>query len=557
MIGDNRATVQTTLPEADLVRQQCQAAQARHHFFRGPTTPPADQPQPVVVAVSGGADSVALLHLLHSLASPWQIALHVAHVDHNLRPESAADAHFVAQLAAQWQLPFHLQRLAPTDLAKSGEGIEAAGRRARYRFLTEVALTITPPEQIPVIALAHHADDQAETLLLHLVRGSGLRGLGGMRWVATRRAGDLWPDAPPDRQQQRIQLVRPLLGVQRADLLRYLRTQDLTWREDRTNQDLHFARNRLRHTILPTLAALNPQVVQSLTRTAEILQQDAERLAAIDQSALVALLIEPTWSLSDLQAWQAQSQAHQRARALSRVVLDGTRLATLPTATQRGVLREAYSLVTSGITTPDFAHIETLLQALQPPLAAGGPHSLVADVAWSIAGAVKAAPARLSLHHVTALPFAPIQPFLAEAWRTTIGSCPLPAAGTLAIDQGWTLKVVRLPIQALPADWRGQGDGWQVYLDADQLGHPVLTTPHPGHVFAPLGMNGRHKTVGDFFTDRKVPTALRVGWPLLVDQTDNTVLWISGYQPSHRARITEQTTVVLRLAWSRDDKVTR
>ena len=187
MIGDNRSTVQTTLPEADLVRQQCQAAQARHHFFRGPTTPPADQPQPVVVAVSGGADSVALLHLLHSLASPWQIALQVAHVDHNLRPESAADAHFVAQLAAQWQLPFHLQQLAPTDLAESGEGIEAAGRRARYRFLTEVALTITPPGQIPVIALAHHADDQAETLLLHLCAAAGCGAWVGC--VGSPRAG--------------------------------------------------------------------------------------------------------------------------------------------------------------------------------------------------------------------------------------------------------------------------------------------------------------------------------------------------------------------------------
>lgn len=556
MIGDNRSTVQTTLPEAALVRQQCQAAQARHHFFRGPTTPPADQPQPVVVAVSGGADSMALLHVLHNLASPWQIALHVAHVDHNLRPESAADAHFVAQLAAQWQLPFHLQRLAPTALAESAEGIEAAGRRARYRFLTEVGLTITPPGQIPVIALAHHADDQAETLLLHLVRGSGLRGLGGMRWVATRRAADLWPDAPPDRQQQRIQLVRPFLGVQRADLLRYLRTQGLTWCEDRTNQDLHFARNRLRHTILPTLAALNPQVVQSLSRTAEILQQEAERLAAIDQTALVTVLLEPTWSLAQLQAWQAQSHAQQRTTAPVRVVLDAARLCTLPPAAQRGVLREAYALVTQVAVVPDFAHTEALLAALQPPLAAGGPHSLLADVAWSMAGATAEAPARLSLHGVDSLPFAQAQPFLTAAWRTTIGYLPLPAAGTVAVCTGWTLTITPLARHALPADWRTRGDAWQVYLDAEQIGPLALTTPHPGHQFAPLGMAGRHKSVGDFFTDRKVPVVSRRGWPLIIDQRDAEVLWISGYQPSHRARITEQTTVVLRLTWRGDDELT-
>lgn len=557
MIGDNRSTVQTTLPEAELVRQQCQAAQARHHFFRGPTTPPADQPQPVVVAVSGGADSVALLHLLHGLASPWQIAIHVAHVDHNLRPESAADAHFVAQLAAQQQLPFHLQRLAPTDLAASGEGIEAAGRRARYRFLTEVALTITPPGQIPVIALAHHADDQAETLLLHLVRGSGLRGLGGMRWVSTRRAGDLWPDAPPERQQQQVQLVRPLLGVQRADLLRYLRTQDLTWREDSTNQDLHFARNRLRHTVLPALATLNPNVVHTLTRTAALLQQETDRLAALDQETLVTVLLEPAWSLAQVQAWQAQSHAQQRTTAPVRAVLDATRLRTLPPATQRGVLREAYALVTQVAIVPDFAHTEALLVALQPPPSASGPHSLLADVAWSMAGATAEAPARLSLHRVDSLPFVSAQPFLTEGWRTTIGCLPLPAAGAVAVGAGWMLTITPLARHSLPADWRTHGNAWQVYLDAEQIGPLALTTPHPGHQFAPLGMAGRHKSVGDFFTDRKVPVGLRNGWPLIVDQRDNEVHWISGYQPSHRARITEQTTVVLRLAWRRDDRVTR
>ena len=171
--------------------QQCLAAQARHQLFS--TT--AEQPRTVIVAVSGGADSVALLHVLQRLAPVWQLTLHVAHVDHNLRPESGDDAHFVAQLVEHWGLPFHSERLASSALTTSSEGIEAAGRQARYRFFTETALTVTPPTQTPLIALAHHADDQAETLLLHLVRGSGLRGLGGMRWVSSRRVGDLWPDA--------------------------------------------------------------------------------------------------------------------------------------------------------------------------------------------------------------------------------------------------------------------------------------------------------------------------------------------------------------------------
>lgn len=556
MLGDNRSTVQITRPEADLVCQQCQAAQARHHFFKGPSGLPGDPPQPVVVAVSGGADSVALLHVLHRLASTWQLALHVAHIDHNLRPESADDARFVAELAAQWQLPFHQQKLSPTALAGSGEGLEAAGRRARYRFLTEVALTSTPPGESPVIALAHHADDQAETLLLHLVRGSGLQGLGGMRWVSTRQVGDLWPDAPPERLHQQLHLVRPFLGVQRADLLRYLQTVGLSWREDSTNQNLQFARNRLRHTVLPTLATLNPNLVHTLTRTAAILQQEAERLTALDHESLITLLIEPAWSLAQLQAWQMQSRTQQLATAPVRVVLDAVRLQTLPLASQRGVLREAYNLVTHKSIVPDFAHTEALLTALQPPLIASGPHPLLADVAWSLAGTTAEAPARLSLHRMDTLPFAPVQPFLREPWRTTISCLPLPATGTLAIGDGWALTIRSLARQSLPADWRTQGNRWLAYLDVTQIDNLALTTPHPGQRFAPLGMNGRHKTVGDFFTDRKVPVALRSGWPLIVDPQTAEVLWISGYQPSHRVRITEQTRVVLQLTWRRDDEVT-
>ena len=554
-MGEYRSIPQTTLPEADLLRQQCQAAQARHHFFSGASAG-RDQPQPVVVAVSGGADSMALLHVLHSLAPTWQITLHVAHLDHNLRPDSAADARFVADLAAQWQLPFHQQRLPATALANSGDGIEAAARQARYRFLTEVALAVTPAGQTPVIALAHHADDQAETLLLHLVRGSGLQGLGGMRWVSARRSGDLWPAAPPDQREQTIQLVRPFLGVQRADLLRYLRSQGLTWCEDSTNWDQRFARNRLRHTVLPALASLNPQIIHTLTRTADIVQQEAERLAALDQTTLVSLLLEPTWSFAQLQAWHAQSHAQQRTTAPARVVLDATQLTTLPPAAQRGVLRAAFKLVTKSTGVPDFAQIELLLAALQPPLTVGGPHSWLADVAWSSAGATPDMPARLSLHSVTALPFTPTHPFLEETWRTTIGSLPLPAAGAVTVGAGWTLAIATLPSHALPADWRTSGNAWQVYLDAARVGQPALTFPHPGDKFAPLGMAGRHKTVGDFFTDRKVPVALRSGWPLLVDQANRDVLWISGYQPSHRVRITDQTRSVLWLAWRKDEKVT-
>jgi len=534
--------------DPDPLLQQCQAAQACHQLFSATV----ERPLTVVVAVSGGADSVALLHVLQRLAPVWHLTLHVVHVNHNLRPESGDDAHFVAQLAERWQVPFHGERLAPSALTTSSEGIEAAGRRARYRFFTEVALTVAPPTQIPIIALAHHADDQAETLLLHLVRGSGLRGLGGMRWVSSRRVGDLWPDAPINRQEQQLQLVRPFLGVQRVALLRYLRTAGLTWREDSTNADPRFVRNRLRHTVLPTLLAINPNVVHTLVRTAEILQQEADRLVTIDRARLVAVLTDPTCSLAEVQAWYGQSRAEQISTAPARLVLALPLLATLSIAEQRGVLREALVLVTKQALTPDFAQVESLLTALQPPVMASGPHPLFADVAWSVAGATMTIPARLSLHQQNALPFAPDHPFLDEQWRKHVGSLPLPAEGAVAIDDGWILQVTR---STLPKDWRSRLHPWQVYLDADQAGQPVLTTPRPGHVFTPLGMGGQHQTLGDFFTNRKVPVTLRSGWPIIVDQSSGEILWVGGYQPNHHARITEGTRWVLGLKWKRDDKV--
>jgi len=554
MKGHYALPVQSTLPPPDSLRppdpllQQCQAAQARHQLFPAASA----RPQPVVVAVSGGADSVALLSVLHQLAPSWHLTLHVAHLDHNLRPASGEDAHFVATLAAQWQLPFHHRQLPVGALSAGNEGIEAAGRQARYRFLAEVALQIAPPAQTPIIALAHHADDQAETLLLHLVRGSGLPGLRGMRWVAVRWAGDLWPDAPPDQQQRQVKLVRPFLGVQRADLLRYLWAAGISWREDGSNQDQRFVRNRLRHDVLPALATINANITQTLARTAALLQGEADRLQALDQEALLSVLIEPGWSPAAFQTWQAQSRTAQMATAPVRMVLDTGKFSKLSLATQRGVLREAFRCVTQQSLSLDFAQVETLVAAGQPTLSTSGPHSLLADVAWSSAGAIDNLPARLSLHRVDALPFAPAHPFLAESWRVTVEAQPLPMAGSIRLDDEWTLAVTPLPLQALPPHWSATDDRWQVYLDSAQMGQPILTTPRPGHTFAPLGMNGRHKTVGDFFTDRKIPVALRAGWPLLVDQQNNEVLWIGGYQPSHRVRITEQTEQVLRVAWVRE-----
>ena len=542
---------------SDVLLQQCRAAQARHQLFAGSASLPAEQPLTVVVAVSGGADSVALLHLLYHLTAEWRLTLHVAHLDHNLRQESAVDAQFVAQLAQTWGLPFHHQQLSPAALTGAAEGLEAAARRARYGFLTQVAARVTPTGQVPVIALAHQANDQAETVLMHLVRGSGLRGLGGMRWVSQRLIGDLWPTAPPDQGAQPIQLVRPLLGAQRADILHYLQTHELAWREDSSNADQRFVRNQLRHSILPSLLALNPNLLDTLARTAQIVQQEADRLSALDQATLVTVLVEPRWSSTAIQAWHAQSRTQQEATAPARVVLDLAGLAAQSVAAQRGVLRAALTLLAAPTTNLDFAHSESILTALPAPWRSSGPHPLVGAVAWSVVGASATTPARLSLHRKDVLPFAPTHPWLDAQWRTAVGCLPLADTGPIPVSipvsipvyDDWVLNITCGPGSALPDDWRSPNHPWQTYVDAARVGKLVLTTPRPGQRFAPLGLAGRHKALGDFFTDRKIPGALRSGWPLIVDAMTDAVLWVCGEQPGHHARLTPNTQVVLRLTW--------
>jgi len=206
----------------------------------------------VVVAVSGGADSVALFTGLHELASAraWPMRMVVAHAWHDLREEAAGDAEFVERLATERQVPCavaRLQVLVPDGIR--GEGIEARARRLRHRFFTEVARETGAR----YVVLAHTADDQAETILHRGLRGTGVAGLAGMAFSRSLADG--------------IAVLRPLLGSPRAIVRHYLAARGQPWREDASNADLRFARNFLRHEILTRCAAgPYPAAVQALVR---------------------------------------------------------------------------------------------------------------------------------------------------------------------------------------------------------------------------------------------------------------------------------------------------
>ncbi|MEI8107506.1 MAG: tRNA lysidine(34) synthetase TilS [Verrucomicrobiota bacterium] len=217
---------------------------------------------PCLVGVSGGPDSVALLHLL--LKAGYQ-NLTVCHFDHSLRSDSHDDAQFVADLAENLHLPYVSTREDVATLAtQSAQSIETAARHARYQFFAEVAHS----RNCPRLFLAHHADDQAETILFHLFRGSGSTGLAGIRRLTERSINGLT-----------LQIARPLLDLWKTQLLAFLHHQNLLFRTDPTNLDLHHSRNRLRHQIIPTIEKLlGREIRQALWQAGEILREEDDFL---------------------------------------------------------------------------------------------------------------------------------------------------------------------------------------------------------------------------------------------------------------------------------------
>lgn len=256
----------------------------------------------IVVAVSGGPDSLCLLHLLLRIAPERRLRLHVAHLDHRLRPDSTADAEFVAQTAAEWQIPVSVGQADVGMIARERRrGIEETARAVRSRFLLETAQTIGAA----AIALGHTADDQAETVVLRLLRGAGPSGLAAMR---PRRAADEHSGV-----SSQMMLIRPLLETSRAEVEAYCMEQQLTPRYDSSNESPIFTRNRVRGYIIPLLKTYNPAIVATLGRTARVCAEEDELLSELTEQVWVEIARSDAGGVAfDRQRWQQLHRALQR-----------------------------------------------------------------------------------------------------------------------------------------------------------------------------------------------------------------------------------------------------
>ena len=463
----------------------------------------------VVVAVSGGPDSLCLLHILRDLAGELEITLHVAHLDHMLRgAESAAEAAFVTATAHAWGLAATVAARDVRALAASARtNLHEAARTARYEFLSGVAQA----RGACAVAIAHNADDQAETVLMHLLRGAGPAGLRGMRPVV------LWHEwAGIENVELRIektrlqdatnsQLIRPLLLVPRAAIEAYCAAHGLQPRRDPTNQDRSATRNRIRHELLPQLIEYNPHIVEALGRTAAICADEHD----LAQQALAGV-------------WPAL--ACERPGAVDFV---GGAWRSLHPALQRAALRRAYALL-GGRDTLDLAHVE----AARAIVAAG-------------VGGRAELPGGIALHVGYGGAFTIGAARELDAPQLDGDAVELPIPGRAALARGWAIEAV---VYAVPAPEEGAiiTVAAQVAdLDADTIEGPlVVRRRRPGDRYRPVGGRGSRR-LQDMFVDAKIPRAARATWPVVA--AGEAIAWAPGLRPAAEFAAGPATRRILRL----------
>jgi tRNA(Ile)-lysidine synthase len=452
---------------------------------------------PLLVGVSGGADSLALLIGLKKLG----YSLIAAHLDHRLRPESGEDAAFVKNLVEGLGLPFVSARVDVREIAEGqGQSIEEAAREARYQFLFDQARRYGAQG----VAVAHHADDQVETVLMHFLRGAGLPGLSGMAYRRTLASWD--PNIP---------LVRPLLEIWREEIEAFVEEVGVVPRVDASNRDQTFFRNRLRHSLLPELESYNPQIRQVLWRMSEVLAEEDHTLESLTGEAWRACIIK---------------------ESPDRVQLRLAAFRALSTAIQRRVLRRAIAHLRPGLRDIGFEAVERGLALIEAP-----PESREIDLVARLN--LAAIGDRLILKTWEAdLPDWD-KPLLISASQESILAPGEPAL----LRHGWRIEVdlvSELPEEPLvKAGEMGPKEAW---LDADKLDSPLtIRGRRAGERWQPLGMAGHTQSLQDFFINEKVPAHLREVWPLVC--SGGKVAWVVGLRPSELFKVGKDTQRVLHL----------
>ncbi len=475
----------------------------------------------LVVGVSGGPDSLCLLHLLLRLQDEYRLRLHIAHLDHGARgAESQADAEWVAELAARWGLAATVHRVDVPAVARAHKlAFEEAARRVRYEFLARVAAAVGANK----VAVGHNADDQAETVLMHWLRGAGPAGLRGMLPATPLSSYRLLAQVTDTPLPTPVPLlIRPLLNTPRAAIERYVAEHDLQPRIDRSNLDTTFFRNRLRHELLPLLEGYHPNVRRRLLHTAQIVAADYELLEQLRD-----------------QAWQATVRFQDETR----VVLDRAAWDALHLSLQRALLREAAYRLRPALRDVSFVHVDAavrLAHAGQAHARAALPGGLALTVGYD----------ELTIADTT------VQPLLDGPTLPRGQQLPIALPGHTALPGSpWHLETTVLHTWN-QQDVENNPDRWTACLDGAALPAALsLRTRRSGDRFRPQGMGGHAPRLTDWMISARVPRPWREQLPLLAN--DDEILWVCGWRIAERAAVGPQTQQVVRFRFQNDEPRTK
>lgn len=460
----------------------------------------------VGVGVSGGADSVSLLLLLEDLRDDLGVVLKVVHLNHGLRgKESEADEAFVAELACAHSVEFLCAREdVSTNARAEGWNLEDAGRRIRRKFFSK----LVNQGKVDRVAVAHTADDQAETVLAHILRGSGPAGLAG-----------IYPVAPP--------IVRPLLGIRRSELRAYLQQRNQPWREDRTNRDLTRQRARVRHELLPLLAShFSEHVVSHLRDLADVLRAEEAVWSLWTEERLRSLFKEsgegfsvPARDLSFPAAglsWLPPGEARREPGTENHTPREANR------ALARRLVRRVLTQMAEGRGEFGLRHVDGVLRFAKS--AAGGhelhlPGGIVVirnfeDLLFRHRSAGKE-----NSRGKAALAFAGAYAYELELPTEGVGSVSIPEIGLCV-----RLKLIDWP--RAPRDTMNKGFA----VDARRLQKPlILRNWRPGDALRPPGRS-RPRKLKEFFRSARVPARERPSWPVLTSAGE--LVWARGFPPA-------------------------
>ena len=452
----------------------------------------------LLVGVSGGADSLCLLNLL--AAGGWQVV--AAHFDHHIRATSSQDAQFVCGFAQQIGVHCVVGEAEPGSLVEQkGSSLEGAARIARYQFLLEQARELGAQ----AVLTAHTADDQVETVLLHLLRGSGLDGLTGMPY---RKVLSIWDESIP--------IVRPMLGVWRSEVDAYCQHHLLQPVEDETNQDITYLRNRLRREIIPILEDVNPQFKSSMVRMAKILREDANLLESLTDDEQLGV------NFCSGEGWAS---------------LNAPGLQQLPLAIQRRLLRRAWQKVCGSVDELEFDAVERARSLLVSPSRKKRVQLSHGMDAW-----LEGEQIYLTLEGVDA----PLENYP----QVETGLClEIDPPYSLSLAGGWRFMSDYLKPGAVGSLM--SQDTHEAILDADRMILPlIIRTPHSGERMLPLGMGGKTQKLSDIFINQRIPRRARKNYPLIV--SGDQIAWLPGYRSTEYFRVTDETQRILHLRVVKD-----